>query len=907
MASWIPLQKLSRKDLATMQPPLIAIAQLKENSPLRNALKLILGDQLAPIKRTSDAVVGLVLPAEVNKADWAEKAATILLQHPGCVGLVVAGDEKTLAHPDLLRADLRASFAQGVCFAGTQGNVLLNVLKKAANITNPRPSDWSFSRAREVILAKALYRKIVQFSHGGAKDLTNQVLAPLRLLREGKTTAKIPAPWKKNALELVTDFKQCVLSDDNPWWLAEELKDAFQGINKTNPLWNGDQGARIERIMGLLTECRALAGVKSNASMGDSLSVKPLPANIEPFDQSWSYEVLVIDDHAAAWRPIFQELQDTLAQGVGNREKLPVSFTFLTGHGETTSTILAKIPDYDAVLLDVYLHRDLNGADILKAIRRHYVNLPVVIWTSSRAPELPAEAQFAHGFVFKKTTTLDEMAVLLAERIREGNAKRRYPLPGHFFDHSIRSRHNRKTALRIAEYGSKQLDSFHALDEQYFRFFTDHGGRHLIKLMEYLEHLLRPLIHNTKVFSSVDHEREEEILAIYLAVFLHEFGMLRLRDVNEPDWDKLSIGDRAKENQLVRNLHALRGMVMIGDSKMRHWPDEEGQYQAMKRFWPDTKEEKRTKLTKKDLQAGKRLAGAVALITGYHSRFLPIDQASFGKWSDSDIHKLGNKANAALPKRVLAKDALIKRGLRSISSRFFSADRVQSALEQCASVFPNNHPRRDRLRLQCALFRFADAIDVDYTRNPSDFLALDSSVSSIDLRESLKRQVIRAVHAEGGLVRFESCVPPPRPDLVEKILSEKPDQFVSLNPWDLGLQDKGKDEQKRKIKEISELQKRLDDALAEIWKAPADHAVQLGLAVLKNGRLPRKSKMAIASLTALSVAWEIVDEYECIVECGLQSEVRLTEFKWRNQCPPDKLENMLTMLFHPNGLDRLCV
>jgi len=205
------------------------------------------------------------------------------------------------------------------------------------------------------------------------------------------------------------------------------------------------------------------------------------------------------------------------------------------------------------------------------------------------------------------------------------------------------------------------------------------------------------------------------------------------------------------------------------------------------------------------------------------------------------------------------------------------------------------------------LFRFADAIDVDHTRNPSDFLSLDTSVSSIDLRESLKRQVIRSVHVGGGSVHFEACVPPPTSELVEKLLSLKVDQVISPNPWDIGLQNNGKDEQKRKVKEIGNLQKQLDKGLADFWNSPLDQAKSLGLSTTALGTLPKKSKIAIASLTALSVAWEIVDEYECIVECDLQSEVRLAEFKWRNQCPPDKLENMLTMLFHPNGIDRLCL
>ena len=63
-------------------------------------------------------------------------------------------------------------------------------------------------------------------------------------------------------------------------------------------------------------------------------------------------------------------------------------------------------------------------------------------------------------------------------------------------------------------------------------------------------------------------KHEEEILALYLAIFLHEFGMLRLQGgKSETDWNDLIsrsiVDEKARkllegELNLVRNLHAVR-------------------------------------------------------------------------------------------------------------------------------------------------------------------------------------------------------------------------------------------------------------------------------------------------------------------------------------------------------------
>lgn len=874
-----------------MPCPRIAIAQ--EQGPLRAALEIILQDALVDPTPGEREVIGLVIPLEPYQADWADQAATILRRHPKCKGLVVAHGQPAQLHKDL-RPSLQNPFQRSVKSVEMSGKLLAPLLSAVQSINDDPPTQLALSRAREVVFAKALYKWIVAFGHGGTRDLTNQVLAPLRMLRKGQSAKRrlsLPAKWKAEASKLLESFRQIVLPEcADDWWLPASLRQAFDSL-PPEP-WNRDAADRVallEQIMDLLTECRQLAGVPARSSNKSSAKVGPLPGRSSG-DASWCHEVLVIDDHAESWRPVFKELQARIARGVGG-EELPVTFEFITGGEDPTGDgamdhLLATLPDYDAVLLDVYLNPKLNGMKILEQVRRHYVNLPVIVWTSSVAPELPAAAQLAHGFLFKKIATLDDMATLLADRIREGNAKRRYPIPGHFFDHSIRSRSNRKTALRFAEYGLKQMDSFHALDEEYFRFFTDHGGRHLFKLLEHLENLLRPLINDRRVFSEDDGDREQEILALYLAVFLHEFGMLNLKDRNEPGRDTLPDGQRKKETELVRALHALRGIVMIADPKRRHWPDEEGQYQARKRFSDHT---------------GARLAQSVAAITGYHSRLLPIDETSrsFCKWSECARKSMAKKCATALGCwDENEPDSSGKQALEQIKPRFFSENRVRNALVRCTKGMSAN--QLELLRRHCALFRFADAIDADYTRNPADFLSLNPDVSALDLREALKRQVIRGVKTEGGKVVFFSCVPCPEHDLLDRTLNG-----MGV-PGDLAEVWSGKWTKKR-IEGLRPLQKKLDDELKAFWKKPLEQSPKFGLQTLPKGRLKRESKLAIARLTALSVAWEVVDEYEAIINVGLGDVIGLKKFEWGKPPGNKKLEAMLSMLFHPNGLDRLCV
>lgn len=903
-----------------MPSPLIAIAQ--SVGPIRVALTTILGDALTNGKLGAGPVVGVAIATDADGADWADKSIAILKQHPACVGLVVVTPKPPIF--EKLAPRLQAAFNAGfkVVDSATPNCLLARILQSVSEFAKRPASISTMHMVREMTFAAALYHNIRNFSHGATRDITNQVLAPWRLLLEAGVDFQTLNAWTSNAKNLLAKFKNEVVDKRDPeWWLSAELSAAFARLPTDVGSWQSKgHDADLSRLMDILTECRVLAGAESSTASTTTGEANPIPA--PESKQNWPYKILVIDDHAEAWRPVFQKVQTDLAAAA--LSALPAEFTFRTG-GEAdlaearvqtdkknaeqlaASVVLPQITDQDAVLLDVNLPYPLKGITLLEEVRRHSVNVPIIVWTSSRAPELPAEAQLAHGFLFKKTATLDAITKMIRSRLTEGNAKRHYPLPGHFFDHSLCDRANRKAALRMAEYCSKQMDSFHALDDNYFRTFTDHGGRHLFKLVEHLGDTLRHLSALPDFFSQDPVDREEEILALYLAVFLHEFGMLRLNGPHEPQWEKLvrraskaisgcSRRTLERELALVRALHAVRGMVLLAkeppaDAEKNtdwHWPDEEGCHQSRKRMWKDR---------------SPYVHAAVALITGHHSRLLPLDIERKSKtWNHRFDETYTKKAGAALK---LSGDKLS----RHLHRRFYSPPEVDRTLTELLGIIGNG--RLERVRKHCAVFRFVDAIDVDQSRNPARFLCRIGILSRFDRRETLKRQVIRHVRIEGGRVSMETNVPAPALEVVREVWAAKEKKagdlaaFQQLEAW---ISDPwGKVAKDEDIDSPEKCHKAIDDWLEAFWDKP--ERATASFLDFSDAEKSRASKIQIASLTALSVAGEILSEYRAIFQCELENFISLGRF-WRDKPDPQDWashqEKMLSILFHPeDGLDSL--
>lgn len=867
------------------------IACSEKDGPLRLALEFVLQGALAMPGPSDDPVIGLVIPTEPDGADWPEKAATILNRHPRCAGLAVAHnhDEQIYDH---LRAGLRVPFCEGVRFANPRGTLLFDLLYRIGHFSESPPSNETMDRTREVVFAKALYRRLEICSHGGTKDITNQVLAPLNLrLRLGQ------ALEGDEEIRILREFSRTVLkSARGMGLLGGELRIAFARLFRALRRHTTACSDELDRVMDLLTECRKSAGgAVPLRTREDEVYVQATRDSAK----ANRYRILVVDDHWKFWELFFKALGKIVRRILGSAdvifESLPLKDNALP------EAVLERLPAYDLVLLDIFLGRDLDedGLTILSRIRKHCVNVPVILWTSSRETELPAMARLAHGFLFKKSSRPEHIACVLARHLREGRARRLYPIPNHFFDQSIVDEDTRKCALRFTEYCSKQLDSFHALDDQQFRHFTDHGGRHLFKLLELLGELLRPLLDDTEaVFSSNPEKREEEILSLYLSVFLHEFGMLRLQGRGEPDWDCLMdnkgsearMGELSCELSLVRAFHSLRGMILLArhpETEANHWPDNEGRNQSLKRLWNERRAYVRY------------VRPATALIVGHHSRLLPLD-APHGKWNHQFRKDYARKAAKALG---LASDKA-DNAMSHLQRRFFSFDASKGTLAHLVKEIDPS--RLNLLRKHCAIFRFVDAIDLDHTRNPARFLCAARTITNLDCRETLKRQVVRKVMVEGGTIQMETNVPPPDKELVREVvgkirgLPDDLDTWISPCPWRNAT---------AKLKWREECQSKMDEWLEKFWDKPLKH--RKSFFEFHRGVLSDAAKLQIASITALSVAWEVLEEYRAIVDCELAGKIRLGNF-WRDEGlnPKDWLKrqkDMLPILFdeEKDGLDYL--
>ena len=262
---------------------------------------------------------------------------------------------------------------------------IANALRK-----NSMPSDWLLQRLDELLSARELYRLIRRFGHGSERDLTNQFLGPARLLlMRGRDCSSEMGKWK----ELWSGgdgFERTVLTEMNSATrtLHDELKITCSPIQEWLRSTNGGsrlEASALESLMLLLTRVRVLAGEKSqNRSVVGFFSDQVMPV------QNWTnenreecYRILVVDDHSAAWRPVFEELGKDL-----NNSGLPISFEFslygktVIPNGATTSGPVA-FGFYDLIILDVFLGR-ADGRELLKMIRRDFPYLPVLLWTTSR-------------------------------------------------------------------------------------------------------------------------------------------------------------------------------------------------------------------------------------------------------------------------------------------------------------------------------------------------------------------------------------------------------------------------------------------------------------------------------------------------------------------------------------------
>lgn len=755
-------------------------------------------------------------------------------------------------------------------------------LEELCNILAGKPTSLPLGSIRRYVEAIALQESIKVFSHGSNGDVVNGFLAPARLLGDEGERSQQRKTWES----YWQPFTEKVLTVENAdFELGRELAEACGPIGR----WIKSEGQEeealndsdLERVMMLLTQIRTLSDQRSRISSNSPAETGVLG----PLGEEGGFKLLVVDDHAKTWYPVFELLLQELRRKLERDLKIDLSIDgkFLAD-AEQKDVFFGS---YDLVLLDVFLGQD-RGTGILEELRRDFSQLPVLLWTTSRDEEITGAAQLANGILLKKTVTRDAMIKILAQWLPRGRALRSKTLPNPFFHHTIQSPDLRELAVDYHEWCLKQLDSFHALDGSFFRFFTDHGGRHIVKLWDLLEKAIEPFLHRDETLfpsARAPREREIEITGLYLAVICHELGMFPMR-VGEKVEDFANLPKEYLHD--VRSLHAVRGMVLIVDGIGEHWNDIRGK-ELGNRLHSESFGE---------------LAFRLAALVGYHARV-------FKSLSGAPFLGLDGDSPSQDPQHLLDLEARINKLKAPSATPFRSGQEFEDALKSIAGKFADE-TARERLRKQCALFRFVDALDVSFTRNPPEFLSLNGKLPFKQYRENLKREVCAKAEIVDGNVKAEMRVERPEVGQIQEIISYlssskigngeanqranealKNGSVVSY-PWKPAAGDDGSFAWSNDDLETSSavcLQEPLDEWLERVWMLIVDgdghsdfhqHLRELGILDpnAQDPTLTRKGAELIASVTALSVAGELLDEYRAIVEAGLEMRLVIEEEGW---------------------------
>src|ERR1019366_8431209 len=239
------------------------------------------------------------------------------LERAGCEFFINVTDQAENSSPWL---DLEPRW-RGVCMqrcsvASLQATSLAVIIKAVIKGGFPK-SGPQLRPCRLVADAKELVRELPEFSHGGALDVSNIMLAPARMLCSAIVDdARKKAAWnswatnsgglRRNVCEKLNTIKAKV---DSRNLLAAELFESWECINK----WlspdvpvirtaDSQEVMELERMMSLLTEIRLIARGKPGNSDSQSLVEKSLdPIKLMEPKAENVFRVLVVDDHARCW------------------------------------------------------------------------------------------------------------------------------------------------------------------------------------------------------------------------------------------------------------------------------------------------------------------------------------------------------------------------------------------------------------------------------------------------------------------------------------------------------------------------------------------------------------------------------------------------------------------------------
>ena len=310
------------------------------------------------------------------------------------------------------------------------------------------------------------------------------------------------------------------------------------------------------------------------------------------------------------------------------------------------------------------------------------------------------------------------------------------------------------------------------------------------------------------------------MLALYIGVLCHEFGMFPL---GKKSFDKYSY----RGLEATRKRHALTSFQTLADPDGRD---------------TDLNDELRDIIRRLKNVSSHALAMA-ALISAYHSRFLSLEHFA----------NLENDAS----------------GIDKIRRQGLNCEKVNKQLIDTAKCLPSES--LVVAQQLSAIFRFADAIEMDRSRVPAPFLLEAEGRADMQNREDLKRQVVERVTIEDGEVSIQfNC---PSADLKADITW----------PWPSNAQIKT--DSLSEIVTINVVFDLLRDLFPSFEKQSAADTIKAIKSKLDNwldNPQGKRNESSIAFVAALSVICDVVDEYNAIKIVGqnLARVLKLGRVQW---------------------------
>ena len=811
--------------------------------------------------------IGICYHTKITENTLSRRAHKLL--EVGCLGLIIISENGKDDNP-WSNAIFCGSISSRLIFCQPNIQSLLCGIRGLATILNEcTKTDPYLGRLQATLEADALLRITESYSHGSKNDIANRILAPLRMLAKATPPDLVKIKQfmdESDRRRLIEEFNSELVKkiESNSvvyGCLGLDMREAVSALHKiwsTQPDLNTIAQVTSD-LMAIITECRVLAGAKTkttspkNSSSSESDKIK---------SDSETFKLLVVDDNWDDWEPVFDEITKSL-KSLGYIIEIDHSND---GKNVQGRDLLAAVPEFDVVLLDIFIN-GVDGRDLLNNIRENYQSVPVLIWTTSRDQEITHKSPLANGFILKKTSTISEICSTLLPWFEEGRNRRIVSLPSPFFDHVIKDGEHRTLVRDMTEWCLKQMDGFHGLDAIYFRNFTDHGGRHFVKLISLLDHALRPLLGDLTVFSESAEERKTDYLALYLSIICHELGMFPMRIKNEIE----DFGN-AKQAFLegVRIFHAPRGMYLIGDDSHSHWLDSEGVALACR-------------LDK--LSKNSKLRHHLALLVGHHARF-------FKSLKSLDGFKATNNEKGDAFQRKIKKAPELDDITRLFDFPVTESGRlVEEYIAFYKKLIENyGNDELDRIRKQCAIIRFVDAIDISKSRNPSEYLLLDwKKRSAKHLCEVLKRQLCEDIEISVGIVNASITADSPTLEILQKVVGSLNVNICNdeiLKPWASEYQNENG------LKELSPRRyyDDLDEFLLKFWKVIINdtfpemfdfHKQLMQMNIINNDRkITHSGAGIVSSVAGICIAGEVLDEYEAIIDVKLEDKLKLGSFKW---------------------------